>query len=92
MRERRNLGRRSARVASAALLPGRVLCVAVLSGAAPIDAEGLDFTDGLTATNVAATTEQGDTTERPSWRRWNLNDSVSSPIRGPRWILRSGDA
>ena len=47
-------------LASAALLPGRVLCVAVLSGAAPIDAEGLDFTDGLTATNVAAATEQGD--------------------------------
>lgn len=47
-------------LASAALLPGRVLCVAVLSGAAPTDAEGLDFTDGLTATNVAASTERGD--------------------------------
>jgi pimeloyl-ACP methyl ester carboxylesterase len=47
-------------LASAALLPGRVLCVAVLCGAAPIDAEGLDFTDGLTATNVAVTTEHGD--------------------------------
>ncbi len=42
-------------LAAAALLPGRVRCVAVLSGAAPIDAEGLHFTDGLTATNVAAT-------------------------------------
>ena len=41
-------------LAAAALLPGRVLCVAVLSGASPIDAVGLDFTDGLTATNVAA--------------------------------------
>ncbi len=42
-------------LAAAALLPGRVRCVAVLSGAAPIDAEGLEFTDGLTATNAAAT-------------------------------------
>jgi len=42
-------------LAAAALLPGRVRCVAVLSGAAPIDAEGLDFTGGLTATNAAAT-------------------------------------
>jgi len=41
-------------LAAAALLPGRVRCVAVLSGAAPIDAEGLDFTGGLTATNAAA--------------------------------------
>ena len=46
-------------LASAALLPGRVLRVAVLSGVAPIDAEDLHFTDGLTATNVAATTEHG---------------------------------
>lgn len=41
-------------LAAAALLPGRVRCVAVLSGAAPIDAEGLDFTGGVTATNAAA--------------------------------------
>src|SRR5204862_572688 len=42
-------------LATAALLPDRVVvAAAVLSGAAPIDAEGLDFTSGMSETNVRA--------------------------------------
>jgi pimeloyl-ACP methyl ester carboxylesterase len=39
-------------LATAALLGDRVLAAAVLSGAAPIDAEGLDFTAGMTDTGT----------------------------------------
>ncbi len=43
---------------TAALLPDRVFAAAVLSGAAPIDADGLDFRDGMTETNVRAADDQ----------------------------------
>ncbi len=43
---------------TAALLPGRVIAAAVLSGAAPIDAKGLDFTEGMSETNVKAAEDQ----------------------------------
>jgi pimeloyl-ACP methyl ester carboxylesterase len=46
---------------TAALLPDRVFAAAVLSGAAPIDAGGLEFGEGMTETNVrAAEGDQGD--------------------------------
>jgi pimeloyl-ACP methyl ester carboxylesterase len=44
-------------LATAASLPERVTAAAVLSGAAPIDAEGLDFTSGMTETNRRAADE-----------------------------------
>ncbi len=40
-------------LACAALLPDRVAGVAVLAGVAPADAEGLDWTEGMGAENVA---------------------------------------
>jgi pimeloyl-ACP methyl ester carboxylesterase len=43
---------------TAALLPDRVVAAAVLSGAAPIDAEGLDFTAGMSQTNTQAAEDQ----------------------------------
>jgi pimeloyl-ACP methyl ester carboxylesterase len=45
---------------TAALVPERVLAAAVLSGAAPIDADGLDFREGMTDTNARAADEQED--------------------------------
>jgi pimeloyl-ACP methyl ester carboxylesterase len=42
-------------LATAALFPDRVIASAVVSGAAPIDAEGLDFTAGMTDTGTPAT-------------------------------------
>jgi pimeloyl-ACP methyl ester carboxylesterase len=45
---------------TAALLPDRVFAAAVLSGAAPIDADGLDFREGMSETNVRAADEQED--------------------------------
>jgi pimeloyl-ACP methyl ester carboxylesterase len=46
-------------LATAALLPERVTSAAVLSGAAPIDAEGLDFTSGMSETNTQAADDGG---------------------------------
>ncbi len=43
---------------TAALLPEQVLAAAVLSGAAPIDAAGLDFREGMSETNVRAADDQ----------------------------------
>ena len=71
-------------LAAAALLPGRVRCVAVLSGAAPIDAEGLDFTDGLTATNAAAT-EHLDIDRATQLLEMEPERQRILPTRGPRW-------
>ena len=45
-------------LATAALLPNRLVAAAVLSGAAPIDAEGLDFTAGMSETNVRAASDE----------------------------------
>jgi pimeloyl-ACP methyl ester carboxylesterase len=45
-------------LATAALLGDRVIATAVLSGAAPIDAEGLDFTVGMTDTSVFAADDE----------------------------------
>jgi pimeloyl-ACP methyl ester carboxylesterase len=45
-------------LATAAQLPDRVVAAAVLSGAAPIDAEGLDFTAGMSETNVRAAEDE----------------------------------
>jgi pimeloyl-ACP methyl ester carboxylesterase len=45
-------------LATAALLPDRVVAAAVLSGSAPIDAEGLDFTAGMSDTNVRAAEDE----------------------------------
>jgi pimeloyl-ACP methyl ester carboxylesterase len=45
-------------LATAALFPERVVAAAVLSGAAPIDAEGLDFTAGMNETNTRAAEEE----------------------------------
>ncbi len=45
-------------LATAALLGDRVVAAAVLSGAAPIDAQGLDFTEGMTETNRKAAEDQ----------------------------------
>jgi pimeloyl-ACP methyl ester carboxylesterase len=45
-------------LATAALFPERVIAAAVLSGAAPIDAEGLDFTAGMGETNTRAAEEE----------------------------------
>lgn len=44
-------------LATAALFPERVIAAAVLSGAAPIDAQGLDFTAGMNETNTRAAEE-----------------------------------
>jgi pimeloyl-ACP methyl ester carboxylesterase len=49
-------------LATAALFPERVVAAAVLSGAAPIDAEGLDFTAGMSETNTRAA--EDDETDR----------------------------
>jgi pimeloyl-ACP methyl ester carboxylesterase len=46
---------------TAALLPDQVFAAAVLSGAAPIDAEGLDFREGMSETNVRAADDQVET-------------------------------
>src|SRR6266536_4443565 len=43
---------------TAALFPGQVFAAVVLSGAAPIDAEGLDFREGMSETNVRAADDQ----------------------------------
>jgi pimeloyl-ACP methyl ester carboxylesterase len=45
-------------LATAALFPGRVTASAVISGAAPIDAEGLDFTAGMTDTGTPPTDDE----------------------------------
>jgi pimeloyl-ACP methyl ester carboxylesterase len=45
-------------LATAAFFPERVVAAAVLSGAAPIDAEGLDFTAGMSETNTRAAEEE----------------------------------
>jgi pimeloyl-ACP methyl ester carboxylesterase len=45
-------------LATAALFPDLVVAAAVLSGAAPIDAEGLDFTAGMSETNTRAAEEE----------------------------------
>jgi pimeloyl-ACP methyl ester carboxylesterase len=45
-------------LATAALFPERVVAAAVLSGAAPIDAEGLDFTAGMSETNTRAAEDE----------------------------------
>jgi pimeloyl-ACP methyl ester carboxylesterase len=45
-------------LATAALFPERVIAAAVLSGAAPIDADGLDFTAGMSETNTQAAEEE----------------------------------
>jgi pimeloyl-ACP methyl ester carboxylesterase len=45
-------------LATAALFPERVIAAAVLSGAAPIDAEGLDFTAGMSETNIRAAEDE----------------------------------
>ncbi|HEX6701948.1 MAG TPA: alpha/beta hydrolase [Gaiellaceae bacterium] len=45
-------------LATAALLPECVVAAAVLSGAAPIDAEGLGFIEGMSETNVRAAEDE----------------------------------
>jgi pimeloyl-ACP methyl ester carboxylesterase len=47
-------------LACAALLPDRVICAAALCSLAPYNAEGLDWTDGMTASNVKAYQEAED--------------------------------
>jgi pimeloyl-ACP methyl ester carboxylesterase len=70
----------------AALLPGRVVAAAVLGGAAPIDAEGLDFTDGITETNRRAV-EEPEPTDRatPLAEIEPLRQAI---LADPRAVLR----
>jgi pimeloyl-ACP methyl ester carboxylesterase len=71
---------------TAALLAERTVAAAVLSGAAPIDAEGLEFTAGMTDTNASMAEDQ-----KPGDRATALADM--EPIRqeilaGPEKALR----
>jgi len=75
-------------LATAAALPGRVTAAAVLSGAAPSDAEGLDFTAGMTANNAGAAEEGAREVDRRAAlaemepvRRAILDDPVAA-LRG----------